>query len=1055
VWSIADGALAAATYSYTAIQTDVAGNASAASGALSVTIDTSAPAAPAVTAITTDTGSSGTDEITNDTTLTISGTGENGATVTLTRDGVTTVGTGTVAGGVWSIADGALAAASYSYTAIQTDPAGNASAASGALSVTIDTTADAAPAVTAISTDTGSSATDEITSDTTLTISGTGVNGSTVTLTRDGVTTVGTGTVAGGVWSIADGALAAASYSYTAIQTDPAGNASAASGALAVVIDTSAPAAPAVTAISDDNGSSATDEITSDQNLILSGTGENGATVSLTRVGTGVIGSATVAGGVWSVDYTATTLPEAGYSFTATQTDVAGNSSAASAALAVIVDIGPPVAPVLTGITTDSGSSATDEITNDNMLMINGTAEASATVTVTHVGTGILGSVAADGSGNWSYNHTAVPLADGSHSFTATQTDLGGNTGPASTALVVTVDTAAAAPVIAGISTDSGSSATDEVTNDTTLFISGTGEIGATVALTRVGTGVIGSPTVDGSGNWSYDYTGTTLAQASHSFTATQTDIAGTTSAATVAFAVTVDTAAPAQPVITYPGNDATTDGTPDFAGTSEANATVSIFSDGNLVDTATANGAGSWSFSPSTELMIGTQTITVTATDLAGNESVASADLIIKVGVPAGTYIVDNGDPGYSEPTAIWNNSASPGFANSTSRSSTSATATASWDVTVPAGWYEVSIYKIKSGSSPTEMAVDIDHDDGTTTKTVDCTENASGWVILGTYHVTSGTGTVTISQPTAATLRADAVRFITSAEVIVDNGDAGYAENGVGWVNSSVGFQGLLSRRTSGAGSAGASADYTATGLQAGEEYSVFVYRVVKSSNSSNVNITVGTNAGTVVKNTSLQSPDAVNGWYYAGTHVMAATSVVTIERDSASSTAGLQVDAVRWERTGQYSTGTTDSGYVEQVGVWTDDAGAGFMGEDARISSTAGAKVRWKTSLMKGTYKVYIWRMQSGAPAKVQIALTGSDGSINVNTDVDFSSAVATEQWILLGTYAFNTGIGQVTMTKDGGANPLRASRVVYVPTKLPKEIGAGPLSDKKPALPVGNG
>ena len=63
--------------------------------------------------------------------------------------------------------------------------------------------------------------------------------------------------------------------------------------------------------------------------------------------------------------------------------------------------------------------------------------------------------VAANGSGAWSY--TTAALTNGAHSLTATATDAAGNTGVASTALAVTIDTTApVAPTIASFSTDSG-----------------------------------------------------------------------------------------------------------------------------------------------------------------------------------------------------------------------------------------------------------------------------------------------------------------------------------------------------------------------------------------------------------------------------------------------------------------------------------------------------------------------------------------------------------------------------------------------------------------------
>ena len=72
--AITTAALANGAHSLTATATDAAGNTSAASSALSVTIDTSAPVAPAIASFSTDSGTVG-DGITNDNTLTLTGSG--------------------------------------------------------------------------------------------------------------------------------------------------------------------------------------------------------------------------------------------------------------------------------------------------------------------------------------------------------------------------------------------------------------------------------------------------------------------------------------------------------------------------------------------------------------------------------------------------------------------------------------------------------------------------------------------------------------------------------------------------------------------------------------------------------------------------------------------------------------------------------------------------------------------------------------------------------------------------------------------------------------------
>jgi hypothetical protein len=126
---------------------DAAGNESAVRSQAYV-LDTGAPATPGtpVLAAASDTGPSNSDHITADNTPTLSGTAENGSQVDI-YDGVTLLGTVVAGAGGWSYTTGALGNGSHSITAVSTDTAGNVSAASPALSFTVDT---AAPATTSV-----------------------------------------------------------------------------------------------------------------------------------------------------------------------------------------------------------------------------------------------------------------------------------------------------------------------------------------------------------------------------------------------------------------------------------------------------------------------------------------------------------------------------------------------------------------------------------------------------------------------------------------------------------------------------------------------------------------------------------------------------------------------------------------------------------------------------------------------------------------------------------------------------------------------------------------
>ncbi|MBF0159338.1 MAG: peptidyl-prolyl cis-trans isomerase [Magnetococcales bacterium] len=200
-----------------------------------------------------DSGSSSQDNITRQTSsLTISGSGQKGTTLTLFDDvnnnGVVdsseALATVAVTGSSWS-KDIALKAGSH---AIRSIVSGSSGSASMPLIITIDTTAPAAPSLPDLDSadDDGSSYKDNITSKKTgLNFSGLADFGAPVTLFVDKngngkfessdktLTTLPVNAPSGvGQWRSADLALAIGSYSIRSVQTDMAGNVSAASSPL-------------------------------------------------------------------------------------------------------------------------------------------------------------------------------------------------------------------------------------------------------------------------------------------------------------------------------------------------------------------------------------------------------------------------------------------------------------------------------------------------------------------------------------------------------------------------------------------------------------------------------------------------------------------------------------------------------------------------------------------------------------------------------------------------------------------------------------------------------
>ncbi|WP_367393694.1 Ig-like domain-containing protein [Pseudomonas sp. X4] len=571
-----------------ATASDPAGNTSPAA---TVTVDSSAPAAPVINP-------------TNG--VTISGTAEAGATVTLTDLGGNPIAQVTADGsGNWNFTPGTPLANGTVIIATATDPTGNTGPQAA---TTVDSVAPAAPVVELSN---GSE------------ISGTAEPGSTITLTDGSGNPIGQTTADGsGDWSFTPGTPLADGTVINATATDPAGNTS---GPASTTVDGVAPGVPTINL---SNGSS------------LSGTAEPNSTVTLTDGSGNPIGEVTADGsGNWTFT-PATPLPN-GTVVNATASDPAGNTSPAAT---VTVDSSAPAAPV---------------INPTNGVTISGTAEAGATITLTDLGGNPIAQVTADGSGNWSFT-PGTPLANGTV-IIATATDPTGNTGPQA---ATTVDSVApAAPVvepsngseISGtaepgstvILTDGSGNPIGETTTDgsgdwsftpttplpngtvvnavaqdpagntgpqgsTTVdsiapaapvvnpsngaVINGTAEPNSTVTLTDGNGNPIGEVTADGSGNWTFT-PGTQLPNGTV-VNATATDAAGNTGAPG---STTVDSSLPSIPQVD-PSNGSVISGTADAG-----NTIILTDGSGNPIGQVTADGTGNWSFTPGIPLPDGT----------------------------------------------------------------------------------------------------------------------------------------------------------------------------------------------------------------------------------------------------------------------------------------------------------------------------------------------------------------------------------------------------------------------------------------------------------------
>ncbi len=366
----------------------------------------------------------------------------------------------------------------------------------------------------------------------------------TVSSSGGGTAVTGTGTIATATDQITLASLAGltdGTLTLSVTLTDPSANVGSAVTA-STSLDATSPAAPVAGSITSDSGINGADEITNDNTPGVNGTAEANSTVEV-FIGGSSVGTTTADGtGNWTKAYSgASPLADGTIQITAQSTDAAGNTSPASTALSVTVDTSAPAAPVVSSITSDSGTNGADQITNDQTLSFNGTAEANASIEL-FINATSIGSTTADVSGNFSFDYSATPLVDATYAITAKATDAAGNTSAESSAFGVTVDTSApSVPVPTRISVDSGVSSTDLLTNDNTLAFHGTADANSIVEVFIDGTS-IGTSTTDGSGEWTHLHVFTNLPDASYSVTAKASDLAGNTSAESTVLIVTVDT---------------------------------------------------------------------------------------------------------------------------------------------------------------------------------------------------------------------------------------------------------------------------------------------------------------------------------------------------------------------------------------------------------------------------------------------------------------------------------------------------------------------------------
>lgn len=638
-----------------------------------------------------------TNDITDDTTPTFSGSGQAGATIQIKdSNGNTIASTQVDSNGHWSVSLPTQSAGEHTWSVVQI--VGSTITDAGSITLTIDDS----QASVQVATTAGDNIINASEQAAGFTLSGTTSNlpqGTELSVTLNGKTYT-TSVGANGAWSVqvptADAqALGEGNQAVLVSGKDATGN--TVTGAQLLTVDTQPPTL-AINTIAQDNIVSAAEHNAA---LVLSGTSnaEAGQIVTLTVNGkshTATVGS----DGTWQVALPAAevqALADGNYAVNASVSDRAGNTTSNSANF--VVDTSAPTINVNTVAGDDILNNAEQAVAQIISGNVSG-ASPGDTVTVklgAHVLTGV---VLADGSWNVALDPAVTRTLDrGANTIFVTVTDAAGNTGAASRAITLV----GVSPLIT-INTVSGDDIISGAEKGAPLTLTGStqqAETGQTVTVTLAGQSF--TTTVQADGSWSLTVPAANmgnLPDGAVAITASVTDLSGNTG--NTSRTITVDSQAPALSIdpltadniinAAESGQDLPITGTTD----AQPGQTVTVTLNGQTYQ-GIVQPDGTWSVTvPAANvdaLADGNATVTASVNDVAGNPSsvsrVALGAPVLGINTIAVDDIINATEKGAD--LAISGSSNQPAGTQVTvtlngQNYTTTADASGNWSVTVPA---------------------------------------------------------------------------------------------------------------------------------------------------------------------------------------------------------------------------------------------------------------------------------------------------------------------------------------------------------------------------------
>ena len=356
-------------------------------------------------------------------------------------------------------------------------------------------------------------------------------------------------------------------------------------------------------------------------------------------------------------------------------------------------------------------------------------------------------------------------------------------------------------------------------------------------------------------------------------------------------------------------------------------------------------------------------------------------------------------------------------------------------------AGRYHVYLWWTANSYRASNVPVEIEHNGGTQTVTVNQRVNGSRWYLLGTWDFSAGSAGQAVIRTTGTDgfVTADGVKFVPEGSTVLDDFDPASNLGSVtyvgDWTASAAtpgGWDCAGYHHDGNTGKGSKSVEFRPSLTRTGP-YEVAIWYPADSGRADNVPVDVVHGGGTSTATVNQQ----IDGgqWVVLGTYAFAAGTSGYVRIGNAGTSGEVVADAVRFRpmMSPEVVVDEADPAGVTLVGTWTPSAGvAGYYDTGYLHDGNTGKgnkSIELRPTLSEaGTYEVYLWwtsNPQRASNVPVDVEHSGGTTTIAVNERANGGG------WNLLGSFDFpagNSGLVRVRTTGTDGYVVVDAARFV---------------------------